>query len=280
MSKHDDEQNASGKKTGRYFQLIESIFHEHYAPGVTAVSFSRDEIDAHAEKLGLNRVKNLGDLIYTFRYRQPLPKSIRDLAPAGMEWLIFEEGPARYRFVAGKLPLITPNQVLSKVKVPDSTPGMIARYALNDEQALLAKIRYNRLLDVFSRVTCYSLQSHLRTTMMSGSQAEIDELYVGVDRGGAHYVFPVQAKGGRDKLSIVQTLQDLSICEKQFPTLICRPISAQFMADGTIALFELQRGQGEFFVEIRTEKHYRLLPNSEISSEDLELYAREANRAG
>lgn len=32
------------------------------------------------------------------------------------------------------------------VKVPDSTPGLIVKYALSDEQALLAKARYNRRL--------------------------------------------------------------------------------------------------------------------------------------
>jgi len=42
-------------------------------------------------------------------------------------------------------------------KVPDSSPGIVAKYALSDEQALLAKVRYNRLVDIFSGVTCYSL---------------------------------------------------------------------------------------------------------------------------
>jgi hypothetical protein len=47
------------------------------------------------------------------------------------------------------------------IKVPDATPGVIAKYALSDEQALLAKLRYNRLVDLFTAITCYSLQSHL-----------------------------------------------------------------------------------------------------------------------
>jgi len=38
-------------------------------------------------------------------------------------------------------------------------------YALGDEQALLAKLRYNRLLDIFTGVVCYSLQNHLRTNV-------------------------------------------------------------------------------------------------------------------
>lgn len=96
------------------------------------------------------------------------------------------------------------------IKVPDATPGIIAKYALNDEQALLAKVRYNRLLDIFTGVTCYSLQNHLRTTVPNMGQIETDELYVGVDKRGVHYVLPVQAKGGKDKLGIVQSYAQLN----------------------------------------------------------------------
>lgn len=66
--------------------------------------------------------------------------------------------------------------MLAETKIPDSTPGIIAKYALNDEQALLAKVRYNRLIDIFTGVACYSLQSHLRTTVPKIGQVETDEI--------------------------------------------------------------------------------------------------------
>ncbi len=65
---------------------------------------------------------------------------------------------------------------------------------MNDEQALLAKIRYNRLIDIFTGITCYSLQNHLRTTVPNIGQVEIDEIYIGIDKRGAHYILPAQAK--------------------------------------------------------------------------------------
>src|SRR5581483_2740636 len=99
--------------------------------------------------------------------------------------------------------------------------GVVAKYALSDEQALLAKLRYNRLIDTFTGVTCYSLQNHLRTTVPSIGQVETDEIYIGVDRRGAHYVFPVQAKGRSDRLNIVQIEQDFALCRHKFPALIC-----------------------------------------------------------
>jgi deoxyxylulose-5-phosphate synthase len=42
----------------------------------------------------------------------------------------------------------------------------------------------------------------------------------------------------------VQAKQDIACCEEKFPGLICRAISAQFMADDMIALFELTLEEG------------------------------------
>jgi hypothetical protein len=143
-------------------------------------------------------------------------------------------------------------------------------YALDDEQALLAKLRYNRLIDIFTGVSCYSLQNHLRTTVPRIGQVESDEVYVGVDRRGAHYVFPVQAKGGKDRLSIVQIEQDFGLCAAKFPLLICRPIAAQFMGNDLIALFDFTKAEEE--IKIASEKHYRLVPPEQLNDEDLKAY--------
>ena len=160
--------------------------------------------------------------------------------------------------------------MLSETKIPESTPGIISMYALDDEQALLAKVRYNRLIDIFTRIACYSLQSHLRTFVPKLGQVETDEVYIGVDRGGVHYVFPVQAKGGKDRLSIVQVKQDIGVCREKFPALVCRPIGAQFAADNVIVLFEFVEDGDE--VRIASEKHYRLVSPNELTLADLEKY--------
>ncbi|MGH9326934.1 MAG: hypothetical protein ACRD2B_09675 [Terriglobia bacterium] len=165
---------------------------------------------------------------------------------------------------------LSANEKLAVTKVPDSTPGVIAKYALSDEQALLAKVRYNRLVDIFTGVACYSLQNHLRTTAPGMGQVETDEIYIGVDKKGVHYVFPVQAKGGRDKLNIVQIEQDIAVCAAKFPILVCRPVAAQFMRDDVIALFELE--QGGDAIEIASEKHYKLVPPEQVTETDLQNY--------
>ncbi|MGH9350629.1 MAG: hypothetical protein ACRD2G_00425 [Terriglobia bacterium] len=262
-----------GDMTGNaYSQIIESIFVEKYAEGAKEVDFERKDISLHADKLHLDIPKNLGDVVYSFRYRRDLPDAITRKAPEGETWIIRGLGKAKYRFALVPLAPVLPNEQLTLTKVPDATPQIILRYALNDEQALLAIIRHSRLIDIFTRTTCYSLQNHLRTTVSKMGQIETDEVYVGVDQRGAQYVFPVQAKGGKDKLGIVQVEQDMAMCEEKFPNLICRPIAAQFMSEGVIALFAFEQAKGDL-PKIELEKHYKLVPSNELSEEELQSYS-------
>lgn len=258
------------KKASRYVQIIESIFFRHHEDGAREIFFERTEIVEEAARLKIDLPKNLGDIIYSFRYRGALPQSILDTAPAGEFWIIRPAGNARYCFALSNRPVILPNPLLAETKIPDSTPGLIEMYALSDEQALLAKLRYNRLLDTFTGLTCYSLQNHLRTKVKNVGQVEVDEIYVGLDRKGSHYVLPVQAKGGNDQINIVQIEQDMAMCAEKFPALQCRPIAGQFMTGDVIALFEFEPSGGE--VAILQEKHYRLVPADQIDPEEIKQY--------
>ncbi len=261
---------AEAQRSNRYQQIMERIFQRHYTPGAVEVPFEREEFASTARELGIEVPLNLGDIPYSFRYRQLLPDSIRGTAPIGQEWVIRSVGRSQYQFVLREIMDLTPSQNLVETKIPDATPGLVAMYAQDDEQGLLAKLRYNRLIDIFTGVTCYSLQNHVRTTVPNIGQVETDELYVGVDKRGAHYVFPVQAKGGSDKLGIVQIERDFALCEDRFPGLIARPIAAQFMEKDLIALFAFEK-QDEM-VKIVTEKPYRLVPPERLSAAELATY--------
>lgn len=258
------------KNSNRYTKLVGKIFEQNYKKGAREVAFQREDLVKTATKLGIKLPKNLGDVVYSFRYRAALPESIRRHAPDGLEWVIRPTGQAKYKFSLTAMPRILPNTLLAETKIPDATPGIIAKYALNDEQGLLAKLRYNRLIDIFTRVTCYSLQNHLRTTVPDMGQVETDEIYVGIDQRGAQYVFPVQAKGGTDQLGIVQIEQDFALCATKFPQLICRPIAAQFIEDNLIALFVFEEDKNG--VAISEEKHYRLVPPEQMTDDDLADY--------
>lgn len=266
--------SPSPKKLNRYQQLMEFIFNSKYKEGDYEVLFEREDLEAAAQALNIKLPKNLGDVIYSFRYRTTLPESIRAKAPEGKEWTISPSGRSRYCFVAKNVLHITPHPLMTTIKIPDATPGIVARYAKGDEQALLAKLRYNRLVDIFTRVTCYSLQNHLRTTVEGIGQVETDEIYVGVDRNGVQYVFPLQAKGGNDKIGITQIEQDIALCGAKFPQLVCRPLAAQFIENDRIALFEFS--QDEEGVRLHREVHYMLVPQERLTDEDLRNYRQSA----
>lgn len=256
----------------RYRALIEKIFFDAYSEGATEVAFERAALEQAAEALGIDLPKNLGDVVYSFRYRSPLPASILETRPEGKEWAIIGAGHGRYVFKLVSVVRVEPNDGLIATKLPDSTPEIVSAHALSDEQALLAKVRYNRLIDIFLGICTYSLQSHLRTTVGDVGQIEIDEVYVGIDRRGRQFVVPVQAKGGSDRLSVVQTRQDILCCAEKFPSLVCRPVSTQFMSDDRIAMFELSMEKNE--IGIADERHYSLVPADFVTSEDLRSYSR------
>lgn len=254
----------------RYSALIERIFRERYTEGASEVVFRREDLIEAAKALRMTLPKNLGDVIYSMRYRARLPEAITRTQPTGKEWVIEGKGRSEYAFRLVTISRIVPNRNMAAIKIPDATPEVVAAYALSDEQALLAKVRYNRLLDIFLGVAAYSLQNHLRTTVRNLGQVEIDEIYVAIDKRGRQYVLPVQAKGGTDQLSSVQTKQDIACCTEKFPRLICRAISAQFISEDLIALFELELSGEE--VRIVEERHYKLVPADQISTADLKSY--------
>jgi hypothetical protein len=266
--------NSALKRTrpaqSRYAALIEKVFFDRWKKGAQAIDFVRDDLKRAAESLAIDLPENLGDVLYSMRFRTPMPASVRAVQPAGFEWILELAGKAKYRFRLARENRIVPNANLARIRIPDNTPEIIAAYALDDEQALLAKVRYNRLIDIFLGLTTYSLQNHLRTTAKGVGQIEIDELYVGIDRFGCHYTIPVQAKGGSDQISVVQTLQDLAWCKQRFGDLRCRPISAQFVTAQRIALFELVAEGDE--VRVVDEKHYHLVPAQELDAKELAAY--------
>jgi hypothetical protein len=101
-------------------------------------------------------------------------------------------------------------------------------------------------------------------------QIEIDELYIGLDKHGCHYVIPVQAKGGKDQIGVVQIDQDLAYAAQEFPDMRCRPIAAQFMGDDIVALFELTVQDDE--VKVVEERHYKLVPADKIDPKAIRNY--------
>lgn len=62
------------RRANRYQQIIERIFLHHYQEGASVVEFTRSDIEQAAQELQVPLPKNIGDVLYTFRYRGELPE--------------------------------------------------------------------------------------------------------------------------------------------------------------------------------------------------------------
>lgn len=279
---------GKGSEDAVYVRIMDELFKKHSAKQKSEFEWDRKELTEIAKALGVKEPKNLGDNIYAIRHgRNLLPKKILDLSKP-RHWLLLPNGKSKYKFVKAKNGRFDPDRALRPTKIPNSTPQIVEGYALTDEQAVLARIRYNRLIDIFLGINAFSLQSHLRTTVehFSRSQIETDEIYVGVDKTGVQYVIPVQAKGAHEIIGAVQAIQDIYCCKEKFPKLVCRAIAAQTIevtkhASGTniytVGLIELGIDSGTAYdVSKLNERHFQLVFHSDITETDLKEYKKES----
>ena len=261
----------------KYDHIIERVFIKNYVDGNIKVPFDRDELAQACDDLGISRIKNLGDIPYSYRFRRELPESIKMTCESGYEWIIVGTGISTYEFRLASPGKIAPTTNRQKIKIPDATPEIVRRYAPGtDEQALLTKVRYNRLIDIFTGLTCYSIQNHLRTTIKNIGQIEIDEVYLGINKRGSHFVIPCQAKSLGDRFGIVQVMQDVEFCEHRYPNAICKPIALQFLSEHEVAILALEVEESDdiFHLSVVDERHYRLVGRNDITDEEIRLMSQ------
>jgi hypothetical protein len=258
----------------KYEDIINWVFEKNYTSSSVRVPFNRTELVEASEALGVARIKNLGDIPYSFRFRRELPIEIQSTAPENAEWIIVGGGISEYAFRLASPGKILPTLHYYPIKVPDATPEIVRQYAPGtDEQALLTRARYNRLIDVFTGLTCYSIQNHLRTTVRDIGQVEVDEIYMGLNKRGTHFVLPCQAKSVGDRFGIVQVMQDIALCEERYSMAICRPIALQFTGENNVALLELAiREEDEILkLSVVDEKHYALVTRANLPEDELRV---------
>ena len=110
------------KPPNRYGSLIERIFFDRYSDSATELEFARTDIEDAAEALDIKLPKNLGDVLYSFRFRAALPERIVETQPEGMEWVIELAGRAIYKFRMVKINRVFPREDLVTINIPDATP--------------------------------------------------------------------------------------------------------------------------------------------------------------
>lgn len=74
-----------------------------------------------ANDLGIELPRNLGDILYAFRFRRALPDAIVATEPDDSEWVIETRGRSLYHFLLVPRSRIEPNEHFEAIKIPDST---------------------------------------------------------------------------------------------------------------------------------------------------------------
>ncbi len=80
-------------RLSKYDKIIEKVFKDKYRDGMKRVPFEREDLPEACDALLIPRIKNLGDIPYSYRFRKELPETIKAMAPKGCEWIIVADIP-------------------------------------------------------------------------------------------------------------------------------------------------------------------------------------------
>ncbi len=242
-----------------YDQVVIELFRRLqrlHRKGEKRLLFSKKDVERVVADLGLE-IRNIPDIAYTYRTgRSALPAEVLKSG----HWAIDGAGKGKYVFVRlNRSPYFDLPEDMEKVGILDATPQVLLKYQSNDEQALLARIRYNRLVDTFVGLTAYQLQGHFRTTVQGLGQVEIDDLYLGVGEDGNWAALPVEAKVGDERLGVVQVRALTLFAKQRYPDLTARPLGIKLLSDGTLLFVEFNEQTDFDSVRARRYKRYELV---------------------
>jgi hypothetical protein len=254
----DQEADTEPRKLSRYDEVILEVFQNHYQENADYLVFKKDELTEVCRKHGIT-VKNIPDIIYTYRARRMLPAEIL----ATGHWAIESAGRGAYAFRLLRNPphFQTKFEDYAPVDIYNAIPEVVEGLLRQDEQSLLTLILYNRLIDIFTGLTCFLIQNHYRSFVADMGEVELDALYVGVDKKGALFVLPIEAKSQAENEMIgrVQVSQMAKLVRQDFPELHRRILAVKALADGTIGMVEFDDQEEPDDFGIVSVSRYRLM---------------------
>lgn len=240
---------------GKYEDVILHVFKtkaEEYGTEED-IPFTRDDLEDALEELGIT-VKNVPDIPYAYRSRRSLPEEI---AQYGYNAIILDDtiagADATYLFTMREQLIPIPEEVDETHTTSISgLPNPVRSYIGKDEQGALTQVRYAGLLDEFTGYDCYHLQSHLRMRVNS-REAELDDLYVGVDEDGNHHALAIEAKGAGETLNKNQLIRNTRGIEqkREYPNSV-HTLAVKLDDEGDFYLFEFDvvERENEHHIEI------------------------------
>lgn len=264
MPKSRRKPQSHGERSKVYVPVLLRIFEERHKEGDQVVDFTLDDVRAAAAALGIVG-RNPADVIYRMRSRTKLPAAILDRG----FYILRTTGRGKYRLEIGENTIFDlPDDEI--MEAPDLTPLPVRRLlpldiADIDEQGLLTMMGYCEILDRFTGLRISRLRSHVRKSVASIGQAELDEIDVGV----AHQdderpvIFPVEAKAVEEAVNRVQIAQMVAFCQEFFGGYEVRPLAVKLDYDGVIQCLEFNAETAPAKLDIVKSAKYRLIMSPE-----------------
>ncbi|WP_204115957.1 hypothetical protein [Shimia biformata] len=228
----------------KYEALISVLFSTLYHPDQTALSFTREDLVAAANNLGVSPPSNIGDVLYAYRHRAPLPAWIQATATEGKAWSIEPAGRGQY-VMAQSAPLwIEAPDDIEMSWLEDPTPGTAREFGLEGTALLEAILRSGDVLSDFLQLDMYHLQSQVRTHIASFGQVEIGMSFVGADTETSVAV-AVQLCGQGGAVSLAKMGQYDAYLQSRFFGHTSRQVIAQLIGPHKVHLMDVDLSDGE-----------------------------------
>ncbi|MDN7604926.1 hypothetical protein [Burkholderia gladioli] len=248
-----------GNNSRVYVPVMRHIFNGKFAPGVTVIEFTLDEVRQACADLGI-QARNAADVIYRMRARTKLPAEV---LAAGF-YILRQVGRGKYRLEQGESTIMdVPDHAI--IDALDITPLPVRRLFPEklseiDEQGLLAVISYCKLLDHFTSLQVYRLRSHVRKSVAGIGQAELDEIDVGVALRDDEIpvIFPIEAKAADEAVNRVQISAMVQYCREYFPGHEVRPLAIKLDYASVIHFLEFNDAVEPAELKILRSGGYRL----------------------
>jgi hypothetical protein len=176
---------------------------------------------------------NSWDVAYEFATRRDVLASVAEYGYTGMA-IAAAGGYFVTKGLPPRIELPDPSTVRA-TRVRDLVPDAVRAMVPRNEQGILARVGESGILRAFLRV-----QATVRIVAHWGSgNAEMDEVYVAIDRGRAVLV-PVEAKsqGRRDALSRPQFTRAVAAMHATFPNHRVRPVGVKVIDRDSFFLVE------------------------------------------
>ncbi len=250
---------SHGQTSRVYVPILREIVRRGHSPGMQRLEFTKQDVERVAADLGL-KLGNAADVIYRMRSRTRLPDDVLDLGFTVLRGI----GRGRYALEVGGEALVhlPEHEVLDH---NDQTPLPVRRLLPEnlvelDEQGLLTIVSYCKLLDHFTGLTVYRLRSHVRKSVPSVGQAELDEIDVGVALrdDDVPVVFPLEAKAADEVINRVQIANAVAYCEAYFAGHEVRPIVVKLTYDEVLHFLEFRATTALAGLRIVHSHGYRL----------------------